>query len=292
MSVNQREAIMTLYLKKYKAVIEGQIGFELSNIELERSSGGKRIDLYAVNKHRRLEVFVEVQVTASDRIHLERHLNEIILSQSEGIVVWVAAEFNKGILPLLEQLDALYKLDIWNNLDLINQVEQPLKLVEKFEQIPKMHVGKTRTSEQYDLTRLDDVKLYVLDQLRERISFFPNVHKAKKHLESNRRIIFGGGRDGINYCCSVNDVRNRAFVALHFSSNCKQLYNQFLTECDSIREQVHPDIVFQDRTIGLYFKPLSELDLTIARTAEILKKMIFYFTPTTYHKKAKEYTMS
>ncbi|QRG65967.1 hypothetical protein [Brevibacillus choshinensis] len=60
---SQKEMILTLYLKKYKGELERVIGLELSNIELERSNGGKKIDYYAVNKHRRLEVFLESQVT-------------------------------------------------------------------------------------------------------------------------------------------------------------------------------------------------------------------------------------
>lgn len=306
---SQKEMILTLYLKKYKGELERVIGLELSNIELERSNGGKKIDYYAVNKHRRLEVFLESQVTPSNMEHLVQKVKPIIMSLSEGLVVWLATQFNpehikavrsllkdhrrqkyinfyaveinQTILPVLDQLNTMYKLDIWSNLDLINQIQQPFRLVDWHKQIPHTHVGKAVAVNQYDFTRLDDVKNYTLEKLRERLPQYINLHKAKKHNESNRRIVIGGGRDGINYNCSVQDRRNLAYVELHFSHNQKILYEWLVNHYVSIRERVHPDIVMGKGRIGVYFKPCSDLQDTVQRIAEILEKMITYFTPYT-----------
>lgn len=307
---SSKEFILSLYLKKYPQILEEIFGQKISHIELERKSGGKKIDFHAVSKQRRLEIYVENQVTPSDINHLNEKVKPIVMSLNEGVIIWIAARFNPehikeiksllkthrqkyidfyaieihgNVLLQLDQLNSLNKLDIWDSLDVLNRIEQPFKVVAHHKQIPQMHVGKTIVQDRYDLTRLDDIKNYTLEKLRERIPQYPNIHKAKKHNESNPRIVIGGERDGIEYNCSVRDRRNLAYVELYFSKNHQKLFEQLRVQYDYIKKQVHPDLVMKKGRIGVYFEPYPDLDETISRISEILEKMIIFFTPVTYY---------
>jgi len=79
---SEKEFIFNLYLKKYPEVLEGILGVDLTQIELEIPYGRKKIDFYAVSKDKRVEVFVENQLTPSDEAHLKEKIMPILQSVS------------------------------------------------------------------------------------------------------------------------------------------------------------------------------------------------------------------
>lgn len=60
------------------------LGFELDNIKLEKPFGRSKIDLVAVDPTRRLDTYIENQITQSDETHLRKILN-LINGVNEGI---------------------------------------------------------------------------------------------------------------------------------------------------------------------------------------------------------------
>lgn len=84
------------------------------------------------------------------------------------------------------------------------------------------------------------------------------------------------------YILNVKNGRGMAFIELHFDKSQEDLFNAFKFHLSSMQSQTHPDIQFKEREIGVYFKPLAELDDTINMIAEILDRMLKYFSPYTY----------
>jgi len=80
---SEKEMILNLYFKKYPDMLERILGVDLTQIELEIPYGRKKIDFYAVSKHKRVEVFVEIQLTPSDKAHLKEKIMPILQSLQE-----------------------------------------------------------------------------------------------------------------------------------------------------------------------------------------------------------------
>lgn len=311
MSINgsDKERTFTFFQKYKKDIMADVLGFELDNIKLEKPFGKAKIDLFAVDPSRRLEIYIENQITPSDEVHLNKIVN-LINGMNEGIVVWVALRFNDNHLLVVEEelkrnkqkyvdfyavevssdvieyvswLDKQFKMHILNNLGIISQVEEPMKVVYKLEQIPKTFVGNAYIGERiYDFNRIEDLRDYIMEKLQDKIRYFPNIHFEKRPSKYGRSIYTGAGKEGMTYILSVKNGRGMAFVELHFDKSQEALFNAFKFHLPSMKTQIHPDIQFKERKIGVYFKPLAELDDTIDMIAEILDRMLKYFSPYTY----------
>ena len=169
MSINgsDKERTFTFFQKYKKEIMTDVLGFEMDSIKLEKPFGKSKIDLFAIDPTRRLEIFMENQITPSDETHLNKIIN-LINGMNEGIIVWVALRFNQDHLLMVEEeikrskhkyvdfyaveissdvldhvamLDKQFKMHVLNNLGIISRVEEPVKLVYKIEQIPKTFVG-------------------------------------------------------------------------------------------------------------------------------------------------------
>lgn len=306
---SDKERTFTFFQKYKRDIMTDVLGFELDNIKLEKPFGKAKIDLFAVDPSRRLEIYIENQITPSDDVHLNKIVN-LINGMNEGIIVWVALRFNPDHLLVVEEelkrnkqkyvdfyavevssdvieyvswLDNQFKMHILNNLGIISQVEEPMKLVYKLEQIPKTFVGNAFIGERiYDFNRIEDLRDYIMEKLQDKIRYFPNIHFEKRPSKYGRSIYTGAGKEGTTYILNVKNGRGMAFVELHFDRSQEDLFNKFKLHLPSIQDQIHPDIQFKKRKIGVYFKPLAELDDTIDMIAEILDRMLKYFSPYTY----------
>ncbi|WP_027725310.1 hypothetical protein [Tuberibacillus calidus] len=303
---SEKEMIMNLYFKKYPDVLE-RIGVDLAQIELEIPYGRKKIDFYAVSKHKRVEVFVEIQLTQSDEAHLKEKIMPILQSLQEGIVVWTALRFDQKhlsavkaflkanpqkyvnfyglelhpeVIKQAEILDNLSPLNIWSNLWRINKVAQPLNMVYRHEQMPSMHVGRVYVGEyRYDFNRVEDVKKCLMEYLRKHLAFFPNIHKTKKHSAYSLTISLGAGISGAVYQLSCRNQQGKAFVGIHFDKSREDMYRRFCLHKSLITKKVHPNIVMENRSLRVYFEPYADLFDTMAEIKTILEKMIQFFSP-------------
>lgn len=308
---SEKEFILSMFLKEYPTVLESLLGVRLSNIELEIPFGRKKMDLAAVDTKKRVDVYIENQLSLSDNGHLNQKVMPILQSLQEGIIVWIALGFQKDhlhamksylranpqkyiniyalelhpeALQQIEKLNSIYKLDVYWNLNSIEEINRPpLKVVWKHEQMPYSHLGRAFTGErQYDLERIEDVKEYVLYSLRNHIPNYLNLHKSKKHNQGDLTITLGGGKTGISYRFSVKNRRNLAFVEISFEDNQTSLFKKLVHLHHDMRKKIHPDITIKDRKFGMYFRPHPDISTTVGTIAGILRNMINYFYPYIY----------
>lgn len=313
---SKKETIFTLYQKKYPECIEQTIGLSIEGIKTEIDKGSKKIDLYGINKKKKIEIFIENQLKPSDRKdHLEQKVKPLIDGISEGYVIWTATKFNQDhideikqilrknpqkyinfyfveidpeVLHRLNYLNSLYELDVWDNLHILNEIEGKFKIVDYHCQMPKTHIGKAYIGEyQYDFTRDDDIKEYMIEQLREKIPYFLNFHNGKKHSENDKLLRVGAGLTDITYCSSAFDVRHRAFVAICFGSSKANWYDAFKNHEYLLKREIDPNVCYIDRyrTIGVYFKSdRRDIPRVVERIVYIFERFILYFSPFTYRK--------
>lgn len=306
---SDKERTFTFFQKYKKEIMTDVLGFELDNIKLEKPFGKAKIDLVAVDPSRRLEIYFENQITRSDEVHLNKIIN-LINGMNEGIIVWVALRFNHDHLLVIKEelkrnkhkyidfyaveissevidyvswLDKQFIMHVLNNLGIISQVEEPMKVVYKFEQIPKTFVGNAFIGKRiYDFSRIEDLRDYTLEKLQDKIRYFKNLHYEKRPSKYGSSIHIGAGQAGLTYILNVKNGRGKAIVELYFDRSQLEMFNVFKFHLPSLRTQIHPDIQFKDRKIGVYFEPFSELDDTVDMIAEILDRMLKYFSPYTY----------
>jgi len=304
---SEKEMILNLYFKKYPDVLERILGVDLTQIELEIPHGRKKIDFYAVSKNKRVEVFVENQLTPSDEAHLKEKIMPILQSLQEGIVVWTALRFDQkhlsaiktflkanpqkyvnfyglelhpDVMQEIEILNHIDALDIWPNLWRINKVGQPLNMVYRHEQMPSMHVGRVYVGEyRYDFNRVEDVKKCLMEYLQKHIAFLPNIHKCKKHSEHSLTISLGAGIGGAVYQLSCRNQQGKAFVGIHFDKSREDMYRRFCLHKSLITKKVHPNIVMENRSLRVYFEPYADLFDTMAEIKDVLEKFIQFFSP-------------
>jgi hypothetical protein len=313
---SKKEFIFTLFLKKYPKTIEKLIGLPIEGIKTEVNYGSKYIDLYAVNSDRRIEIFVENQIKPSDwSDHLKGKITPLINNISEGYLIWIAARFQQKhieeikrilrdnpqkyinfyaveiqeeVLNRIEYLNTLYELDVWDNLDTINEIEEKVKLVDCHLQMPKTHIGKVYIGEErYDFKRDDDVKEFLAVQLCKKNPRFLNLHANKKHLMNDRILKIGAGLGEVTYFCSALDRRHRAIVGIRFEYSKLEWYLYFKKNENLLKKNICPNICFNDRyrTISYYIKSDREnIPEIVEQIVEVFEKFILFFSPYTYGK--------
>lgn len=313
---SKKETIFSLYLKENPEVIQKIIGIQIEKMRMEYNNGSQRVDLHGVNKESKIDIFVECQITTADEDHLAK-TKDLINNTAEGYVIWVASKFRKSsfieeikellrnssrkyinffaveidseVIERIKLLNKKYELDVLENLELIHEIEHPLKLVDSHFQMPPTHIGKAYIGEaQYDLNRGDDVKEYFLDHLCERMPYYLNFHSSKKHSQNSKVMQIGAGVDEVMYHCSVQDVRNRAFVEIRFGFSKDEWYQAFKNKAESLRKDIHPLIRFNEnkRSIGYYItSEPKDIPRIVDCLVEVFEKFINYFSQFTYGKK-------
>lgn len=311
---SKKEMILTLYQKKYPNFIEDIVGLSVEGIKVEVDRGTKKIDLYGINRQKRLETFIENQTRPSDRKdHLLNKVAPIIQSISEGILIWTAPKFKQEhidevkkiiqqnpqkyinfyaveihprVIEYIHELNNMYELEVWDNLGIINNVDEKFTIRESYIQMPKTHIGKAMLIEPvYDFEREDDVKDYMIKQFRHCIPYFLNFHSEKKHSEYDRILSVGAGLSNITYHCSAFDTRHRAFIEIGFSANKKNWYSHFRNNSSYLRREVHTDIQFDDkyRKIGVYFNSSrNDIPEVVDQLVDVFQRFILFFSQFTY----------
>lgn len=301
-----KESILSIYLKENPHLLTESLGFQVDNIILEQRHAYRNIDIRAVDYKRRIPVFIEVQLTKANTAYLNR-MKELIESYNESVIVWIARSFDETILSELEEwlathqkkyvdfyafslhedaiavlqkLNDMYSLDVYKNFHLLKELN-PLITVELVNlQIHSSHCGQINTNPPpLDFNRTEDVKRALLHELRANIPYFLNLHYDKKTNQNDRILAIGAGKSGVIYRISANDVRNRAFIELYFDKAEEEWYEAFENIADELRKNIHPDLTFGKRRIGVYFKPDENYEQTFEKITEVFQKMIDGFSP-------------
>ena len=306
---SMKEAILGIYLKERPDLISEVLGFEVTNIGLEQRIGKFHADIKAFDFKRRIPVVFELQLTPANKSYLSR-IKKMITSTQEGVVVWVAREFddemlnelkywlkgnqppyadfyaitlNEEVLTILQQLNDMYKLDIYDNLHLLDGVEPLLSIVLQSKRIPPSHCGYLNIEPlklNYDLDQ--DVKRGLLLHLRKVIPEFLNFHYDKKANQYDKILNIGAGKYGVAYRCSATDRRGRAFVELYFDKSLTEEYQAFKLLKDQLRKKIHPGLICDKRRIGVYFTPANTHEQTFEQITTIFRNMIKTFSPFYY----------
>lgn len=320
-SGSNRESIFTLYLKKNPKVIKDLITLSIEGIRVEEKVGRKRIDLYAINRERKIEIFIENQMKPSDRFdHLKDKVSPLINSISEGYLLWIAVRFQQEhideikqllrnnphkyinfyaveIQPeVLNQIDSLnncYELEKWNKLDTINEIYEKLRVIDFHLQMPETHIGRAYIRENnYDFDSDYGIKKYLMERFCEKIPYYLNFHYSKKDLKDNKQLTIGAGIGTITYFCSIpSKKRNNFVVGIRFEWSLSNVYQYFCEKEELLKKNISPDIYFKDkeRTINFSIKSdRNNIPAIADQIAEVLERFILFFSPYTYGGKIKD----
>ena len=310
-----KEAILGLYLKERPQIISEVLGFEVHHIALEQKHGAYHVDLKAVDKKRRIPVMFEFQLGKANKSYLNR-IKSMLNKTPEGVIVWVAGSFgeemiielrkwlplkqpsyvdfyaislNSEVIPILEQLNELYKLEIYDNLHLLDDIEPMLSIELQSERIPMSHCGHLNIEPAPLDYKVDqDLKRGLLLHLRKAIPQFLNFHYDKKANQYDKILSIGAGKYGVVYRCSAMDRRGKAFIELYFDRCMENEYEAFKLQKSWLQEVIHPEITVNNRRIGVYFAPANNHEKTFEIIGEVFKKMIDTFSPCFYGGKGIE----
>ncbi|RDW18798.1 hypothetical protein [Oceanobacillus chungangensis] len=322
----RKETYLKIHNKLFSEFLSSVIGEEFvkSSIKCElrmfksKYKNGKPIDLSAVTRERGIKIYAEYQIGPSDIYnHFEKKIKLLIENIQEGIIIWVASEFNPNhinkvkrllksnrdkqidffaiqinpmVLDVLEYCNQGYELEVYNKLDMINQIgSPPLLLVDKYIPLSTSYLAvpyKGR-DEIYDFSRFEDRNKYLLAKLREIIPYYLNFHTEKESL-LNKILRIAAGRDGIYYDATVYDNSGKAFVKICFSKSYNNWYKVFKSHSNVIREKISRDIQFSDgnRAISYYMQSnLDNIPEVVDNLIEVYEKFILFFSPFTYSRR-------
>ena len=225
----ERENLFALYQVLHPEVLSNLVGTEIFGLEQEVSLAGKKVDISGWAEEIKQKVYVEVQLIPADNRHLEK-VKEIINDIDKGIAIWEALSFirreylieeviefakvlnkpvkvlfveiNPAVIPTLGQLAGLYPLDVIPSLSRLSMVGEPLKRIREYmnsgvltEINGVQGSGQQCIFKPYSLepitSRLGANK-YILQQIRDKIPYFPGGYRAKSRLDTNA-IVFGAG---------------------------------------------------------------------------------------------------
>jgi hypothetical protein len=310
---SMKESILSIYLKMHPQILQDTLGFQVDNIILEQRIAYNNIDIKGVDPKRRIPVYIEVQVTKANQKYLSR-IKEMVEKYNESVIVWIAKSFDQEVInelhewltlhhkkfvdvyllslhkeatSILQKLNEMHNLKIYQNSQLLSNLDPLLRVELVIQQIHPGHCGQMNTNPPIiDWERPEDVKRAMLQVLRNKIPYFLNFHYDKKTNQNDRILTCGAGKSGIIYRCSAKDVRNLAFVELYFDKAEEDWYEAFKSIESELVDTIHQDLCFKKRRIGVYFEPKESYELTFEEIASIFKKMIDGFSPYIY--KVKE----
>lgn len=303
---SMKENILSIFLKENPQLLSDALDFQVDNISLEQRIAYRNIDIKAVDSKRRIPIYIEVQLTKANTAYLNR-MKEMIESYKESVIVWIARSFDEVILndlsewlalhqkkyvdfyalslhedalTVLQKLNEMYGLDIYRNFHLLYDLKPLLTVELENKQIHPHHCGQMNPNPPtIDYERPQDVKRALLSVLRTQIPYFLNFHYDKKMNQHDRIIVFGGGKAGIVYRSSAKDRTGQAYVELFFDQFQNDWFKAFENMAEELRNNIHPDLTFRKRRIGVYFKPKESYEQTFEEIVEVFQKMIDGFSP-------------
>ncbi len=304
---SEREFIFSLYLKENLAILEKELNLKLAGVELESKFAGLKIDMFAIEQESGVEVFVENMLLKSDYSHQYRLL-KLIEAIDKGIIIYQAVAFkdkyvrqlrdkimdsgkkinfyfvtiNPDIFQGVDQLNnETHKLKVFENLHILNQVSNAIQLREDISIIrPIKGNKKYRKKNNWDFTKREDVNLYLLKQLREKVPYFLSFQRQKSNLETLRIIPCGFGKSGISLMLTVEDMRHRAFVELRFKEDTPPIYTKIKEKKEKARKIIGEELEFLDDTctIAYRFRSYEDVHETVERLVQIAERFILTFS--------------
>ncbi|SCN26041.1 hypothetical protein N3C_2646 [Clostridium sp. N3C] len=224
---SHKEYLYSIYMKMYPEELEKAISYKLSNIDLERRYGDRKVDMSGYCNDNR-KFMIEVQLNTSDEKHFKQLIELINMDIKEKLLIaWVAPKFTKEYLLKIKQNivsldkniefmafrlneDVIKKLEEINSLELFNQIEAlkqlndikgHLSLIEGIKTYNEENIiGNEEKNDNYNYKQ--QFLLELLKELREDCNFFPNVYQYKS-LDYNR-IILGSGYQDIDFAITYN----------------------------------------------------------------------------------------
>lgn len=190
-------------------------------------------------------------------------------------------------LDLLDVFNRGYELDVYNQLNMINQIgSPPLSLVDYHLQMSTSYlaVPYKEEVETYDFSIDVDRNKYLLANLREAIPYYLNFHNEKEFVV-NKPLRIAAGRDGIYYDATVYDDSGKAFLKICFSKSYNEWYKAFKSHSKLIRGKISPNIHFNDRNRAISFciqSNLNNIPEVVERLTGVYEKFILFFSPFTY----------
>lgn len=314
---SEKEFLFTLYLKMNKEIMEDVLHLNLQNIRLEKHYQRMKIDMFGIDANSGVNVFIENLLLKSNGTHQskiasiirglkekeqgiivyqamdfhERHIEEIrtMIRDSRRKIRFYAVKINPDVLPVLARLNDIHKLKVYENLRMLDDVQNPIKIIAEFGDVTKKNTGQgIAAKSELDLTKRQNINEYILCELRRKSSCYLPLHREKANLDTNRILTIGGGRSGIQYFLSPCDRRYRAFVELRFTGRNSYVYQAIENKEPVIREKIGREVVFRDNKIGVYFKPRSDIKETVRCLVYIFKSMIQTFADYIFHHEDKE----
>ena len=302
---SEKEFIFHLYLKTRKERLEQVLGARLSHIQLEQpidappdsSRLGNRekkkpVDMYAIDGLG-LPMLVESVLARSNGAHQEavlrlidyldagrvvyqalsfqdKHVTDLrkVVETSDKPICLYLIEIGEGVLKPIEELDGLNKLDIWDNLSLVDSVAQPLSVVGKVETplFPGIQpLAIPDVINDYSVCR-EALNQFMIMELERCIPEFFPFHRGKSRLE-NRVVTFGAGASDLMYHCSACDSSGYGFVELRFG-NRSDLYNLIVSKPRLLEAKIDQRVYVRDSTVGVQFPASSD---QIANVREIVR---------------------
>lgn len=313
---SDKEFYYALYLKFYKEKLEEVLKIKLGEIELEKNINERKVDIYTVAEEDNRELFMELQLTNSDNLHLEQIMRIIEIKELTNIIiVWMAADFknhmldairekisevskniyfvalklNENIFGHLDILNNTFVTQVVENLKILNKIENQFKVMEIYYRIQDENNTECfkKKEETLDLSRKEHVMKRLLNELRREIFYYPSIYRDKK---IDNVIVLAGGKSGINYFIGLNR-KNYLFVELRFSEHTEEIFQKLIENEAEINDKLDflAEFDTENLKIGtyLYFSN-NKKEIIIKRIARVIDKYIRVFTPYTFPNKAEE----
>lgn len=307
---SDKEFYYGLYHKLNPEKLERILNVKLGEIELEKNFNGRKVDLYSFLCDGR-QLFLELQLSPSDNIHLEQ-ITRIIKSKeiNNVIIIWVATEFkttmlgeiekiinvsckniyfmalklNEKLIGYLQVLNNIFVNQVIENLKILDEVENQFKIIEIFYRLQDENNVLCSMEKEVvlDLNNKQDVMQYLLQELRRQIAYYPSIYRDKR-LENNV-IVLGAGKAEINYFIGLNR-RNQLYVEIRFGEKQKQLFESFMKREDEVCDVLDYMAEFdtENRKIGTYLHfNNNKRKMLIRQIARITHKYIQFFSQYTY----------
>lgn len=304
-----KEFIFNLILMKNPSLLSLYINGEYQFIELEQYYQQMYIDMYGWQEKNNVPIYVETQLTSSDPSHLEK-VKRIIETINEGIVIWIAPEFNEehveklysllhfrmakpinlltvtfneSYLPYIDQLDQRPQIEIWNKISTQQILLPVMDLHRAIEIIPPTYQGVNESDAADAVTTIKGANKYFLQCLKHKVPFYLNAHRSKANL-TNRQIVFGAGRAGLDFVVCLDDLRGNCFIKLRISNDKhSSLYDKMKK---AIVQKVKSDSIITKKNEVILFLPntLNTID-KIQATVQLFGQIITITAPMIYNQK-------
>lgn len=306
---SDKEFYYALFTKFYKNKIEDIVKVKLNNIELDKNIDNRKVDIYAITNENN-EVFMELQLGATDYTHFNQLKTIIETQENNMILIWIATDFkvdmlneiekeikesgkninfialklNIEVTKYLEALNQIFIIEIMENLNMLTKVENHFQVIESFYRVQdesNVNVVLKKEKEAVDFSNKHNIMKLICNELRRQIYYYPSVHRDKR-LDNG--IVLGAGKAGVSFFIGINR-KNVLFVEIRFDANQKSLFETLLAKEEEINDKLDymAEIDTVNRRIGTYiYFANKNREMLIKRIARITDKYIRYFTQYTF----------